>query len=126
VRGSMRRTILEAISTGPFSGLNFLFSDGERLYAYNLGVFELAWAARPDRLLVSSEEIGPGPWHPLSQDVLVTLDPEALEDPHAERLIGDDALERAEIVREQNRELRGEARGAFAARRAERLVAARG
>ena len=37
------------IARSPFSGLNFLFSDGERLYAYRLGIFELHWlrAARP-------------------------------------------------------------------------------
>jgi hypothetical protein len=75
---------------------------------------------------VASERIGDGPWHDIGQDVLLTLDPEDLEEPHAERLVGDAALEAAEIVREQNRELRGRERGAFAARRAERLVAARG
>ena len=44
-----------AVERSPFCGLNFLFSDGERLYAYRLGLFELHWLARPGQLLVSSE-----------------------------------------------------------------------
>src|SRR5918998_392359 len=39
--GSLRRTISTAVQRSPFSGVNFLFSDGERLYAYRLGIFEL-------------------------------------------------------------------------------------
>ena len=31
------------VDCGPLSALNFLFSDGEHLYAYRLGVFELHW-----------------------------------------------------------------------------------
>ena len=38
-------------------GLNFLFSDGERLYAYRLGIFELHWLRRPGQLLVASERV---------------------------------------------------------------------
>src|SRR5204862_6521964 len=46
VLGSLRSCIERTIGLSNFSGLNFLFSDGERLYAYRLGVFELHWLAR--------------------------------------------------------------------------------
>ena len=45
--GSLRRTVATVVERSPFSGVNFLFSDGERLYAYRLGIFELHWLARP-------------------------------------------------------------------------------
>ena len=35
VVGSLRRTMQAVVERSPFSGLNFLFSDGERLYAYS-------------------------------------------------------------------------------------------
>ncbi len=121
--GSLRGAILRAVRTGPFSGLNFLFSDGERLYAYKLGVHALHWRAEPGRLLVSSEPIGLEPWHLVNDDVLLVLDPEDPVEPHAERLVGDAELASAQMVAEEGSDLRGEARGAFAAERAARLAA---
>ena len=124
VAESLRRAVLAVIARSRFSGVNFLFSDGERLYAYRLGIFELHWAARPGQLLVASEKMSEDSWHTVRQDVLLTLDPEDPEEPHAERLVGDAALQRAEIVKfEEGTELRGAARGAFAAERAARLAA---
>ena len=41
------RTPAHDVERSPFSGLNFLFSDGERLFAYRLGLFELHWLRRP-------------------------------------------------------------------------------
>ena len=125
VAGSLRRAVLAVIERSPFSGINFLFSDGEHLYAYRLGIFELHWLARPGMLMVASERITAEPWHSVQQDVLLTLDRSDLEQPRAERLVGDDAVERAEIVKfEEGTELRGSDRGSFAAERAARLAAA--
>ena len=134
VAGSLRHAVLATVERSEFSGVNFLFSDGERLWAYRLGIFELHWLARagsrdgssaagPRQLLVASERLTNEPWHSVQQDVLLTLDPDDAEEPHAERLIGDEALAKADIVKfEEGSELRGEARGEFAARRAERLA----
>ena len=44
--GSLRCAIRTAVERSPFSGLNFLFSDGDRLFAYRLGMFELHWLHR--------------------------------------------------------------------------------
>ena len=110
------------IARSPFSGLNFLFGDGERLYAYRLGIFELHWLHRPGQLLVATERITDEPWHSVAQDVLLTLDPDDVEEPHAERLVGDTWVERADIVKfEEGSGLRGEERGRFAEERAARM-----
>ena len=124
--GSLRGMVEAAIETGPFSGLNFLFSDGEKLFAYRLGVFELHWLARPGQLLVSSERLTEDePWHDVRQDVLLVLDPSDPEEPHAERLVGDAGVARAQIEEfEDGSELTGAERGAFAAERAARTAAA--
>ena len=73
----LRHTLRPAPSSArPFSGLNILFSDGEKLFAYRLGLFELHWLARPGQLLVASEQVTDEPgWHSVQQDVLLTLDP---------------------------------------------------
>ena len=125
VTGSLRRAMSAVVARSAFSGRNFLFSDGERLYAYRFGIFDLHWAARPGRLLVSSEKVTDDPWHTVQQDVLLTLDPARLDEPHAERLLGDELVERAEVDRlEEQIHLRGAERGAFAAERAARVAAA--
>jgi predicted glutamine amidotransferase len=122
--GSLRRAMGAVVERSPFSGLNFLFSDGERLYAYRLGIFELHWLPRPGQLLVASEKLTEESWHAVQQDVLLVLDPDDLEEPHAERLLGDEAVSRADIRKfEEGKELRGAERGAFAAERAARVVA---
>ena len=124
VVGSLRRTAATTVERSELSGLNFLFSDGERLWAYRLGLFELHWLPRPGQLLVASEKLTHERWHSVQQDVLLTLDPDDLEEPHAERLLGDEVLDRARIVKvEEGAELRGQERGEFAARRAARLAA---
>jgi predicted glutamine amidotransferase len=125
VAGSLRRAMQAAVERSPFSGLNFLFSDGERLYAYRLGIFELHWLARPGQLLVASEKVTDEPWHTVRQDCLLTLDPNDLEEPHAERLLGDEIVASADIRKfEEGQDLRGAERGAFAAERAARMTAA--
>jgi len=123
---SIRSTIRRAVECSPFSGLNVLFSDGQRLFAYRLGLFELHWLARPGQLLVASEEVTDEPgWHSVQQDVLLTLDPDDLEEPHAERLLGDELVERAEIQKvDLKPHLRGAERGAAAAERAQAAAAA--
>ena len=121
----LRAAVATVVERSPFSGLNFLFSDGDRLFAYRLGVFELHWLARPSQLLVASEKVTGEPWHSVAQDVLLVLDPEDLEEPHAERLLGDELLARAEIRKlEVGAHLRGAERGDAAAQRAARTVAA--
>jgi glutamine amidotransferase len=122
----LRHMVSSAIATGPFSGLNFLFSDGEKLYAYRLGVFELHWLARPGQLLVASERLTDDEsWHDVRQDVLLVLDPADPDEPHAERLVGDTALASAQFEEfEDGSHLSGAERGAFAAERAARTTAA--
>jgi predicted glutamine amidotransferase len=125
VVGSLRSAVTAVIERSQFSGLNFLFSCGEKLYAYKLGIFDLYWLHRPGQLLVASEKVTNEPWHCVAQDVLLTLDPNDVEEPHAERLLGDALVERAEIVKfTEGHGLRGEERGRFAAERAARLAAA--
>ncbi len=122
--GSLRDAIRTTVERSPFSGLNFLFSDGDRLFAYRLGLFELHWLHRPGQLLVSSERLTDEHWHTVQQDVLLILDPDDLEQPHAERLIGDELLERARVQKvDKQAHLRGEARGEAAAERARAAVA---
>ena len=122
--GSLRHAIRATIERSPFSGLNFLFSDGDRLFAYRLGLFDLHWLHRPGQLLVASEQITDEPWHTVQQDVLLVLDPDDLEEPHAERLVGDELIERAEIRKvDGTPHLRGEERGRAAAERARAAVA---
>jgi predicted glutamine amidotransferase len=125
---SLRATMTRAVECSPFSGLNILFSDGERLFAYRLGLFELHWLARPGQLLVASEQVTDEPgWHSVQQDVLLTLDPKDLEEPHAVRLLGDELVGRAQIQKvDLAPHLRGAERGEAAARRAREAAAATG
>jgi predicted glutamine amidotransferase len=122
----IRRAMRTAVERSPFSGLNILFSDGEKLFAYRLGLFELHWLARPGQLLVASERITDEEgWHSVQQDVLLTLDPNDLEEPHAERLLGDELLSRAQIQKvDLAPHLRGAERGEAAAKRARAAAAA--
>ncbi len=123
--GALRRTVVAVIDSSCFSGLNCLLSDGRRLLAYRLGIFELHWLARPGQLLVASEHITAEPWRAVGQDELLTLDPEDPSRPRVERLVGDAALARAQIVSfHEGSGLRGAERGSFAAERAARLAAA--
>jgi predicted glutamine amidotransferase len=122
---SLRHTMERAVRCSPFSGLNILFSDGERLYAYCLGLFDLHWLARPGQLLVASERVTDEPgWHSVQQDVLLTLDPNDLEEPHAERLLGDELMTEAQVQKvDTTPHLRGAERGAVAAERARAAAA---
>ena len=122
--GSLRRAVRTTVERSPFSGLNFLFSDGDRLFAYRLGLFELHWLHRPGQLLVASERVTGEQWHTVQQDVLLVLDPDDLDEPHAERLIGDELLVEARVQKvDTQAHLRGEARGVAAAERARAAVA---
>jgi glutamine amidotransferase len=121
---SLRKAIRTTVQRSPFSGLNFLFSDGDRLFAYRLGLFELHWLHRPGQLLVASERVTDEDWHTVQQDVLLVLDPGDLDAPHAERLLGDELLAEARVQRvDKQAHLRGEARGEAAAERARAAVA---
>jgi predicted glutamine amidotransferase len=124
-RRSLRTAVRRTIERSPFSGLNFLFSDGYKLYAYKLGIFGLHWAARHGSLIVASERITTTDrWHSVHDDVLLVLDPTDLDAAHAERLVGDKWLERADIqALDGGKGLRGEDRGDFAADRAAKLTA---
>ncbi len=122
---SLRRALGTAVERSPFSGLNVLFSDGEKLYAYCLGRFDLYWVARPGQLLVASEKLTGETWHSVGQDVLLTLDPDDLEEPHAQRLLGDEIVAGADIRRvDKAPHLRGAERGAAAAERARSAASA--
>jgi predicted glutamine amidotransferase len=122
----IRETMRRAVECSPFSGLNILFSDGEKLFAYRLGLFDLHWKARPGQLLVASERVTGEPgWHSVQEDVLLTLDPNDLEEPHAQRLLGDHLMSRAQIQKvDLTPHLRGEERGRVAAERARAAAAA--
>ena len=122
---SLRALVRACIERSAFSGLNFLFSDGERLYAYKLGIFDLHWLVRPGQAFVSSEIVTPDEsWHTVQQDVLLVIDPENPETPHAERLVGDAVMATAKIEKyELGPNLRGQERGRVAAERAARLAA---
>lgn len=116
---SMRGVVAAIVAATTFSGLNFLFSDGIKLYAYRLGVFSLFWTTRPGVALVASEMLTDETWHSVQQDVLLTLDPENAEEPYAERLLGDTLISAARIEKlESDAAMKGEARGEWAARRA--------
>lgn len=113
---SLRGIIATIVAGYTFSGLNFIFSDGNMLYAYRLGIFELYWTTRPGVAMVASEKLTNEYWHCAQQDVLLTLDPEAPEDVRAERLLGDMLLSSAQIERlEPDSQMRGAERGAWAA-----------
>ncbi|MBJ7347205.1 MAG: class II glutamine amidotransferase [Thermoleophilaceae bacterium] len=114
---SIRGVVASVVATSIFSGLNFVFSDGELLYAYRLGVFPMNWTASEDRAMVSSEPLTKdATWHMLDQDVLLTFDPDQPQEPAAQRLIGDTMLTQARIQRlEPPASLKGEARGKYAA-----------
>jgi predicted glutamine amidotransferase len=95
----LRYAVRATIERFPFSSLSFLFSDGERLYAYRLGLGEMHWLSRPGQLLVASEPVtgDDETWHSVKQDVLLVLDPRDPDQPHAERLVGDAVLASADI-----------------------------
>ncbi|MGH2958149.1 MAG: class II glutamine amidotransferase [Solirubrobacterales bacterium] len=113
---SLRSTVAALVAGHTFSGLNFLFSDGIKLYAYKLGIFELYWVTRPGVAMVASEPLTRERWHSVQQDVLLTLDPENPEDLIGERLLGDELVEVARIKKlEPDAAMHGEARGEWAA-----------
>jgi predicted glutamine amidotransferase len=123
---SLRAAVAAVVQRSPFSGVNFLFSDGERLYAYRFGLFDLHWLARPGQLLVSSEKLTDERWHTVQQDVILVLDPEDLDEPHAARLLGDELAAQGTLdPLEPPPGLRGAKRGEFAAGRAASIMAGR-
>jgi predicted glutamine amidotransferase len=97
----LRRAVTAAAKCGPLTALNFLFSDGEHLYAYRLGAYELHWLSREGTVLVGSERITDETWHDVRQDVLLVLSP-GDDEPHAERLLGDDAVAGIAFVQPQH------------------------
>jgi glutamine amidotransferase len=139
VVGSLRRTVAEVSERCRFSALNFLFCDGERIYAYRLGVYRLfrlvedldldtdtethhhVHLGRPHAervLLVSSEKLDDRrEWAEFEQDELLVADPAEPERPRVERLLGERADE-IEFVPLDAGELTGADRGRWAAERA--------
>src|SRR5215212_10196789 len=93
----LRRAVSAAATCGPLTALNFLFADGEHLYAYRLGAYELHWLSREGEVLVGSERITDEMWHDVRQDVLLVLSP-GDDEPHAERLLGDAGVAKVEFV----------------------------
>jgi predicted glutamine amidotransferase len=141
VIGSLRRTVELVCERCRFSALNFLFCDGRRLYAYRLGIYDMFWLVRNLDLdadtrthyhlhverphgehvvLVSSEQLTEDePWGAFEQDQLLICDPADPDHPHVERLLGPRAGEVEFVPLDSLEHLRGEARGEWAARRAE-------
>lgn len=124
-RRCLRKAVRTVIERSAFSGLNFLLSDGEKLYAYKLGIFGLHWAARDGSLVVASERLTEADtWHQVQEDVLLVLDRKNLDEPQADHLVGERWVKRADIDRiDEGLHLRGEERGDFAAERAAKLAA---
>lgn len=115
VVAGLRRAVAAAATCAPLSALNFLFSDGEHLYAYRLGLFEMHWLARPGQILVATERMTDEPWHDLRQDVLLVMAP-GDDEPHAERLLGDAGMTGVRFDPfDDGSDLRGRERGRFAA-----------
>jgi predicted glutamine amidotransferase len=139
VIGSLRRTVEEVSELCRFSALNFLFCDGQRLYAYRFGIYRLfrlvrsidfdadtetqyhVHLERPHSehvVLVSSEKLdGRAGWAELAQDELLVCDPADPDHPRVERLLGERA-EGIEFVPLDSGELSGAERGRWAAERA--------
>jgi hypothetical protein len=114
----LRAAVNAAARCAPLSALNFLFSDGLYLYAYRLGLFELHWMRREGQVVVASERMTGDHWHDIRQDVLLVMKP-GDDEPHAERLIGDEAVAAIQIDPfDDGSGLRGTDRGRFAAERA--------
>jgi len=73
---------------------------------------------------LASERVTDEDWHTVQQDVLLVLDPDDLDAPHAERLLGDELLAEARVQKvDMQAHLRGDARGEAAAERARAAVA---
>jgi len=47
---------------------------------------------------IPPEKVTDEPWHSVQQDVLLVLDPEDLEEPHAERLVGDELVAELALI----------------------------
>jgi predicted glutamine amidotransferase len=139
VVGSLRRTVETVVERCGFSALNCLICDGQRLYAYRLGLYRLFWLVRSvdldadtdthyhvhmERphaehvLLVSSEKLAEEPpWNEFGQDELLVCDPADPDSPRIERLLGERSDE-IEFVPLDAGELSGTERGKWAAERA--------
>jgi glutamine amidotransferase len=139
VIASLRRAVERTCDTCRFSALNFLFSDGRKLYAYRFGVYKLFWRLRTLNLdadaetrlhvhldqprgehvlLVASERLTQDePWIEMGQDELLISDPQDTDHPRIERLLGKRA-DSVEFVPLDSGELSGAARGEWAAQRA--------
>jgi glutamine amidotransferase len=140
VIGSLRRTVEAVSDRCSFSALNFLFCDGERLYAYRLGLYRLFWLVRNLDLdadtrthyhlhlerphgehvvLVSSEKLTEAePWGEFEQDELLICDPADPDHPRIERLLGERAAEIEFVPVDAIESLTGTERGEWAAQRA--------
>lgn len=140
VIASLRRTVEAVCERCRFSALNFLFCDGERLYAYRLGLYELFWLVRNLDLdadtrthyhlhlerphgehvaLVSSEKLTEAePWGQFAQDELLICDPADPDHPRIERLLGERAHSIEFVPLDRFEHLKGAERGEWAARRA--------
>ena len=72
---------------------------------------------------MASEKLTNEAWHTVQQNVLLVLHPDDLEEVHAERLLDDEEVGRADIRKfTEGKDLRGAERGAFAAERAARYA----
>jgi predicted glutamine amidotransferase len=139
VIGSLRRTVETVCQNCRFSALNLLFCDGRRLYAYRFGLYRMFWLLRDLDLdadtetrrhihlerprgehvvLVSSEVLDDRPgWVEMGQDELLVCDPDDIDHPRAQPLLGERAGE-IEFVPLDAGELSGAERGRWAAERA--------
>ena len=108
---SLRRAVHTTVQRSPISGLNFLFAGRRPAVRLPTGPLRIALAEAAEQLLVASERVTDEDWHTVQQDVLLVLDPDDLDGPHAERLIGDELVADTRIRRiDAQAHLRGHAR----------------
>jgi predicted glutamine amidotransferase len=142
VVGSLRKAVEAVCERCRFSALNMLFSDGRRMYAYRLGLYEMFWLVRnldldadtrthyhlhlerphgEHLVMVSSEKLTEAePWGEFEQDELLICDPADPDHPRVERLLGERAAALEFDPVDSGEGLVGAARGRWAAERAAR------
>ncbi|MHB8070655.1 MAG: class II glutamine amidotransferase [Candidatus Cryosericum sp.] len=79
VVGALQSGVREAASVGDFTGLNFLLSNGETIYAFHYSVdperHSMVLQHQPGTELVSSEPLGAGSWEDVPNGSLAVLTP---------------------------------------------------
>lgn len=77
VAGALRSAVQEVVSVGDYTGLNFLLSDGTKIYAFHYSVdpqrHGMVLHHDAGRELVASEPVGAGSWEDVPNGTLATV-----------------------------------------------------